>query len=147
MFEPSMPGFSLEPLGWAPRTTDWLSELPALEGKEPWRSGWVDVPSQHPYNTTFVPCNPSFPLFVPVGYSRDMVRDQVVLDPSLDPHEISTSWLQVPPVPSSPDESAPDVPLLPTGPVRSSLPAPASDVQLQLLVQAATADSDGVTEI
>ncbi|GMF36312.1 unnamed protein product [Phytophthora fragariaefolia] len=147
MFEPSMPGFSLEPLAWTPRTTDLLSELPALEGKEPWRSGWVDVPSPHPYNTTFVPRNPSFPLFVPVGYSRDMVHDQVVLDPSLDPHEISTSWLQVPSVPSLPDESASDVSLLPTGPVRSSLPAPASDVQLQLLVQATAADSDGVTEI
>ncbi|GMF52951.1 unnamed protein product [Phytophthora fragariaefolia] len=126
MFEPSTTAYSLEPLAWTPRTTDWHSELPALEGKEPWRSGWVDVPSQHHYNTTFV-------LFV--------------LDPSLDPHEISTSWLQVPPVPSSPDESAPDVSLLPTGSVCSSLPAPASDIQLQLLVQAATADSDGVTEI
>ncbi|GMF46666.1 unnamed protein product [Phytophthora fragariaefolia] len=145
MGEPSMPGFSLEPLALTPRTTDWLSELPALEGKERWRSGWVDVPSQHPYNTTFVSCNPSFPLFVPVGYSRDTVRDQVVLDPSLD--EIFTSWLHVPPVLSSPNEFASDVPLLPTGPVRSSLPARASDVQLQLLVQAATADSDGVTDI
>ncbi|GMF27858.1 unnamed protein product [Phytophthora fragariaefolia] len=118
MFEPSMPEVSLEPLAWTSRTMDWLSELPVLEGKEPW-----------------------------LGYSRDMVRDQVVLDPSLDPHEISTSSLQVLPVPSSPNESASDVPLLPTGLVRSSLPAPASDIQLQLLDQTTTADSDGVTEI
>ncbi|GMF48970.1 unnamed protein product [Phytophthora fragariaefolia] len=105
------------------------------------------MPARHPYNTTFVPCNPSFPLFVPVGYSRDTVRDLVVPDPSLDLHEISSSWLQVPSIPASPDESASGVPLLPTGPVRSSLPAPSSDDQLQLLIRATVSDSADVTEI
>ncbi|GMF53924.1 unnamed protein product [Phytophthora fragariaefolia] len=30
-FEPSMPGFSLEHLMWAPKTADWVSELAELE--------------------------------------------------------------------------------------------------------------------
>ncbi|GMF58983.1 unnamed protein product [Phytophthora fragariaefolia] len=140
MFEPSMPGFSLEHLTWAPKSADWVSELSQLEEREPWRNGWTEVPAQHPYNTTFAPCNPSCPLFVPVGFSLAAVRSQVILDPSLDPHEISTSWLQASSVPSSPDESSSGVPLLPTGPVHS---APTSDDQLHLLVQVATA----VTEI
>ncbi|GMF29475.1 unnamed protein product [Phytophthora fragariaefolia] len=144
MFEPSMPGFSLEHLTWAPKTADWVSELSELEEREPWRNGWTEVPAQHPYNTTFAPCNPSSPLFVPVGFSLEAVRSQVILDPSLDPHEISTSWLQASSVPSSPDKSSSGVPLLPTGPVHS---APTSDDQLRLLVQVATAAPGDVTEI
>ncbi|GMF49699.1 unnamed protein product [Phytophthora fragariaefolia] len=68
MFEPSMPGFSLEQLTWTPKTADWVSELSALEERESWRNGWTEVPAQHPYNTTFAPCNLSCPLFVPVGF-------------------------------------------------------------------------------
>ncbi|GMF36927.1 unnamed protein product [Phytophthora fragariaefolia] len=102
------------------------------------------VPAQHPYNTTFALCNPSCPLFVPVGFSLDAVRSQEVLGPSLDPHDISTSWLQVSSAPSSPDESSSGVPILPTGPVHS---APTSDDQLRLLVKVATAAPDDVTEI
>ncbi|GMF26165.1 unnamed protein product [Phytophthora fragariaefolia] len=146
MFEQSMPGYSLEHLTWVPQTADWFSELPALEEKEPWRNSWTEVPARHPYNTTFVPYNPSFPLFIPVGFSWDSVRRQVVQDPSLDFHEISTSWLHIPSAPSFPDESASDVPRLPTGPVQSSLPTPTSDDQLRMLIKVATAASDDVTE-
>ncbi|KAF1788348.1 hypothetical protein GQ600_23624 [Phytophthora cactorum] len=45
----------------------------ALDAAEPWHTGWVDAPSQHPYNTTFAPCNPGFPLFVPTGQTRETV--------------------------------------------------------------------------
>ncbi|GMF31086.1 unnamed protein product [Phytophthora fragariaefolia] len=83
----------------------------------------------------------------PVGFSHDAVRCRVVLDPSLDPHEISTSWLQVLSAPSSPDKSASGVSLLPTGPGHRSLHGPTSDDQLRLLVKVATAASDIVTEI
>ncbi|GMF22528.1 unnamed protein product [Phytophthora fragariaefolia] len=120
------------------------SVLVGCPEREPWRNGWTEVPAQHPYNTTFAPCNPSCPLFVPVGFSLDAVRSQVVSDPSLDPHEISTSWLQASSAPSSPDESSSGVPLLPTGPVHS---APTRDDQLRLLVKVATAARDDITEI
>ncbi|GMF25875.1 unnamed protein product [Phytophthora fragariaefolia] len=124
MFEPSMPGFSLGHLTWTPKTAGWVSELSALEEREPWRNGWTEVPAQHPYNTTFAPCNPSCPLLVPVGFSHDAVRGRVVLDPSLDSHETATSWLQVLSASSSPDEASSGVPLLPTAPVYN---APTSD--------------------
>ncbi|GMF29952.1 unnamed protein product [Phytophthora fragariaefolia] len=144
MFEPSMPGISLGHLTWTPKTADWVSELSALEEREPWRNGWTEVPVQHPYNTTSSACNPSCPLFVPVGFPHDAVCGRVVLDLSLDPHEISTSWPQVSSAPSSPDESSSGVPLLSTCPVHN---APTSDGQLHLLVKVTMAAPDDVTEI
>ncbi|KAG6604493.1 Gag Polyprotein [Phytophthora cinnamomi] len=83
MFEPTMPGYSLEYLPWEPKTVEWLNEIAALDAVEPWRNRWVDVPEQHPYNTTFVPCNPLDPLFVPVGSSRVDVGRRVILSSSL----------------------------------------------------------------
>ncbi|EGZ07811.1 hypothetical protein PHYSODRAFT_429741, partial [Phytophthora sojae] len=31
--------------------------LRTLDAHEPWRNCWIDVPSLHPYNTLFAPCN------------------------------------------------------------------------------------------
>ncbi|KAJ8554957.1 hypothetical protein ON010_g9529 [Phytophthora cinnamomi] len=74
MFESNMPGYSREYLPWEPKTVDWLSEVAAMDAAEPWRNGWIDVPEQHPYNTTFVPCNTSAPLFVQmVPYAPTLV--------------------------------------------------------------------------
>ncbi|KAG6623123.1 Gag Polyprotein [Phytophthora cinnamomi] len=89
MLEPTMPGYSLEYLPWEPKTVDWLSEVAALDAAEPWRNGWINVPEQHPYNTTFCPCNPSAPLFVPAGSSRADVGRRVVQSSSLQPGELS----------------------------------------------------------
>ncbi|KAG3024555.1 hypothetical protein PC120_g6976 [Phytophthora cactorum] len=36
LFEPSMPGYSLEYLTWIPGSPDWLSHISALDAAEPW---------------------------------------------------------------------------------------------------------------
>ncbi|KAG6610635.1 uncharacterized protein IUM83_06551 [Phytophthora cinnamomi] len=92
MLEPTMPGYSLEYLPWETKTVDWMSEIAALDAAEPWRNGWIDVPEQHPYNTTFVPCNPSAPLFVLAGSSRTDIGRRVVPSSSLQPGELSSEW-------------------------------------------------------
>ncbi|GMF66247.1 unnamed protein product [Phytophthora lilii] len=92
LFEPSIPGYSFKYLTWIPKSSAWLSEVSALDELEPWRTGWVGAPAQHPYNTTFVPCNPSAPLFVPVGFSRESVGRQIQVDPALTASEISAGW-------------------------------------------------------
>ncbi|EGZ07034.1 hypothetical protein PHYSODRAFT_341193 [Phytophthora sojae] len=89
LFEPSMLGCPFDNLTWLPKTTDWVSEISALDAAEPWRNGWVDVPAQHPYNTTFFPCNPRFPLFVPANTTREEVGRQIVVCPDLTPNEIA----------------------------------------------------------
>ncbi|GMF33422.1 unnamed protein product [Phytophthora lilii] len=92
LFEPSIPGYSFEYLTWIPKSSAWSSEVSALDELQPWRTGWVGAPALHPYTTTFVPCNPSAPLFVPVGFSRESVGRQIQVDPALTASEISAGW-------------------------------------------------------
>ncbi|OWZ01023.1 hypothetical protein PHMEG_00027666 [Phytophthora megakarya] len=71
--EPSYLQYSTEVLEWAPDTTDWFRELRVLDAKQPWRNCWIDAPADHPYNTTYAPCNPSGPLLVPTSMTRHAV--------------------------------------------------------------------------
>ncbi|OWY99616.1 hypothetical protein PHMEG_00029356 [Phytophthora megakarya] len=32
-----------------------------LDAEQPWRNCWIDAPADHPYNTTYAPCNPEAP--------------------------------------------------------------------------------------
>ncbi|KAJ8568999.1 hypothetical protein ON010_g6260 [Phytophthora cinnamomi] len=59
--------YSVDNLLWAPKSADWCKDVIELDGQEPWRNCWVDVPAQHPYNTKFATCNP----IVPVKWVRE----------------------------------------------------------------------------
>ncbi|POM66449.1 Hypothetical protein PHPALM_17689 [Phytophthora palmivora] len=52
----------------------------------------MDAPAEHPYNTTFAPCNPDVPLFVPRHRSYASVAYSVVVNPALDPAAVRASW-------------------------------------------------------
>ncbi|KAE9272329.1 hypothetical protein PR003_g30238 [Phytophthora rubi] len=92
LFEPSMPGYSYEYLTWIPKTMNWVDEIADLNEAEPWRIGWIDVPEQHPYNTTFAPCNLDAPLFVPADKTREAVGRPITVSPSLMVGEIAWGW-------------------------------------------------------
>ncbi|OWZ08577.1 hypothetical protein PHMEG_00018853 [Phytophthora megakarya] len=65
LFEPTMSLYGMQYLTWYSKTPMWLKEVTELDAREPWRNYWLDCPEKHPYNTTFYPCNPDRPLFVP----------------------------------------------------------------------------------
>ncbi|POM79982.1 Hypothetical protein PHPALM_2235, partial [Phytophthora palmivora] len=81
--------YPFEVLDCAPTTDDWVRELRDLDARQPWRNCWVDAPAEHPYNTTFAPCNPNVSLFVPRYWSRASVTASVVVDYTLDPAAVS----------------------------------------------------------
>ncbi|GMF10187.1 unnamed protein product [Phytophthora lilii] len=74
MLEPTILTFSFEVIPWIPKTADWVSEVSVVDDRQPWRNCWIDVPGQHPFNTTFAPCNPPVPLFVPRGFTASHRR-------------------------------------------------------------------------
>ncbi|OWY99901.1 hypothetical protein PHMEG_00029018 [Phytophthora megakarya] len=76
--ESTMPLYGMEYLTWIPKTPMWLKEL--------------DCPEKHPYNTTFYPCNPDRPLFVPAGHSLASVGPLIVRDPALTNAETVGGW-------------------------------------------------------
>ncbi|GMG15244.1 unnamed protein product [Phytophthora fragariaefolia] len=82
LLEPSMLQYSFETLTWAPSTAAWTAEVLDLDARQPWRNGWVGLPGEHPFNTTFAPCNPSVPLFVPEGSTREEVGAAIVVNPT-----------------------------------------------------------------
>ncbi|KAG6592614.1 uncharacterized protein IUM83_12409 [Phytophthora cinnamomi] len=94
MFEPSVPIYSVDNLLWTPMTADWCTEVTELDGHEPWRNCWVDVPAAHPYNTIFAPCNPAVPVFVPRGMTLQQVASAITVDPSLDPKLVTAPWVR-----------------------------------------------------
>ncbi|KAE9308746.1 hypothetical protein PF008_g20885 [Phytophthora fragariae] len=94
LFEPSILLYSLEPLPWAPGSADWVKEVLAVDGHEPWRNCWVDVPAAQPYNTSFAPCNPKAPLFVPTGFNFQQVASAVQVDSLLDHCDVTAQWVQ-----------------------------------------------------
>ncbi|GMF47874.1 unnamed protein product [Phytophthora fragariaefolia] len=75
LLEPSMLQYSFETLTWAPSTAAWTADVVDLDARQPWRNCWVGLPAEHPFNTTFAPCNPSVPLFVPEGSTWEGVGD------------------------------------------------------------------------
>ncbi|POM57992.1 Hypothetical protein PHPALM_37421 [Phytophthora palmivora] len=84
--------YPFEVLDWAPTTDNWIQELMVLDAQQPWRNCWMDAPVEHPYNTTFAPCNPDVPLFVPRHRSYASVASSVVVNPALDPAAVRASW-------------------------------------------------------
>ncbi|GMF35911.1 unnamed protein product [Phytophthora lilii] len=90
-------------LTWIPKSLAWLSEVSGLDELQPWRTGWVGAPALQLYNTTFMSRNPSAPLFVPVGFSRESVGRQIQVDPALTASEISAGWDSDFRGPASPD--------------------------------------------
>ncbi|EGZ06486.1 hypothetical protein PHYSODRAFT_531454, partial [Phytophthora sojae] len=138
LFESSMLGCPFDNLTWLPKTTDWVSEISALDAAEPWRNGWVDAPAQHPYNTTFFPCNPRFPLFVPANTTREEVGRQIVVCPDLTPNEIAADWDAGfrEPAQASDESSGPEPSEPPASAATSHVALDNSD-HLQVLAQAA----------
>ncbi|KAG6945125.1 hypothetical protein JG688_00016731 [Phytophthora aleatoria] len=84
-----MPGYSSQHLTWISPSSNCLAQIPALDAEEPWCDGWVDAPAQHPYNTTFAPCNSEFPLFGPVSQTRKSVGRQIQVNPLISNSELS----------------------------------------------------------
>ncbi|POM71222.1 Hypothetical protein PHPALM_12232 [Phytophthora palmivora] len=91
LLEPSYLQYSYEVLDWAPTTDNWIQELMILDAQQPWHYCWMDAPAEHPYNTTFAPCNLDVPLFVPRHRSYASVASSVVVNPALDPASICSS--------------------------------------------------------
>ncbi|OWZ00520.1 hypothetical protein PHMEG_00028270 [Phytophthora megakarya] len=93
LLEPSYLQYSTEVPEWAPNFTDWFLELRVLDAKQPWRNCWIDAPAEHPYNTTYAPCNPSVPLFVPASMTRQAVVSSIVVDKSLADADLTAPWV------------------------------------------------------
>ncbi|KAI9986189.1 hypothetical protein PInf_025108 [Phytophthora infestans] len=92
LLEPSKPWYPIENLSFAPRTSDWLSEAPALDARQPWRTGWMNAPHQHPYNTTYFPCQRNPEIFNPHGTRFVNVYRSVIVNPSLGSTEVIPTW-------------------------------------------------------
>ncbi|ETL34630.1 hypothetical protein L916_13174 [Phytophthora nicotianae] len=105
ILEPTMLWYSYEVLPWVPTTADWCSEVAALDEREPWRNCWIDVPSEHPFNTAYVPCNVNAELFVPCDLTEAEVGRAVVVDEELAATDISPSWHQLVSIWSSDSDS------------------------------------------
>ncbi|KAI9986302.1 hypothetical protein PInf_025240 [Phytophthora infestans] len=87
LLEPSKSWYPIENLPFAPRTSDWLPEVPALDARQPWRTGWMNAAHQHPYHTTYFPCQCNPELFNPRGTRFVDVYRSVLVDPSLEANE------------------------------------------------------------
>ncbi|POM77298.1 Hypothetical protein PHPALM_5338 [Phytophthora palmivora] len=136
LLEPSYLQYPFEVLDWAPTTDDWIQELIVLDTQQPWRNCWMDAPAEHPYNTTFAPCNPDVPLFVPRHRSYASVASSVVVNPALDPAAVRASWAAES---SDTPASAPEVP---ASGILGSPPADILSAGLDVLVDLATATTE-----
>ncbi|GMF24479.1 unnamed protein product [Phytophthora fragariaefolia] len=65
-----------------------------LDARQTWRNCWVGLPAEHPFSTTFAPCNPLVPLFVPEGSTREEVRAAIVVNPALRQSHVTAPWVQ-----------------------------------------------------
>ncbi|GMF38674.1 unnamed protein product [Phytophthora fragariaefolia] len=94
LLEPSMLQYSFDTLTWAPSTAAWTAEVVDLDARQPWRNCWVGLPAEHPFNTTFAPCNPSVPLFVPEGSTLQEIGAAIVMNPALRQSHVTAPWVQ-----------------------------------------------------
>ncbi|KAG3061963.1 hypothetical protein PI125_g24613 [Phytophthora idaei] len=83
---------SLENLPWVPSSDDWISSVMALDTAEPWRNCWMEQPHRHPFNTTFLPCNPTVCIIVPHGQTPQSVGSSIVIDDCVAPREVAAGW-------------------------------------------------------
>ncbi|OWZ06094.1 hypothetical protein PHMEG_00021698 [Phytophthora megakarya] len=102
LLEPSYLQYSMEVLGWATATEDWSLELRMLDADQPWRNCWIDAPAEHPYNTTYAPCNPEAPVFVPSSMTRQAVISGIVVDQPLSDADLVAPWIL--PFPGRPED-------------------------------------------
>ncbi|OWY96146.1 hypothetical protein PHMEG_00033665 [Phytophthora megakarya] len=93
LLEPSYLQYSMEVLEWAPTTEDWSRELRVLDAQQPWRNCWIDAPAEHPYNTTYAPCNSEAPVFVPASMTRQAVISSIAVDQSLADADLVAPWI------------------------------------------------------
>uniref|UniRef100_H3H9J5 Uncharacterized protein n=1 Tax=Phytophthora ramorum TaxID=164328 RepID=H3H9J5_PHYRM len=104
LLEPTYLQYWFEVIEWAPASEDWLGELATLDDRQPWRNCWVDAPASHPFNTTFAPCNPQVPLFVPRGMTQPEVVSGLMVDPSLSSAMVTAPWAAQASVARVPDQ-------------------------------------------
>ncbi|OWY92631.1 hypothetical protein PHMEG_00038291, partial [Phytophthora megakarya] len=74
-------------------TEDWSRELRVLDAEQPWRNCWIDAPAEHPYNTTYAPCNSEAPVFVPASMTRQAVISGIAVDQSLADADLVAPWI------------------------------------------------------
>ncbi|ETP23489.1 hypothetical protein F441_03405 [Phytophthora nicotianae CJ01A1] len=95
IIEPSVPWYSVDNLPFMPKTTDWLEVVPALVDRQPWRANWVYRPFDHPFNTTYVPCNHEGRIFCPRGVDAAIVTQiarAIIANPCLQTPELIPDW-------------------------------------------------------
>ncbi|OWY94525.1 hypothetical protein PHMEG_00035712 [Phytophthora megakarya] len=90
---PSYLQYSLEVLEWAPNTEDWSRELRVLDAEQPWRNCWIDAPVEHPYNTTYAPCNSEAQVSVSASMTRQAVISSIAVDQSLADADLVAPWI------------------------------------------------------
>uniref|UniRef100_H3H984 Uncharacterized protein n=1 Tax=Phytophthora ramorum TaxID=164328 RepID=H3H984_PHYRM len=130
LLEPTYLQYSFEVIEWAPASEDWLGELATLDDKQPWRNCWVDTPAIHPFNTTFAPCNPQVPMFVPRGMTQAEVVSGLMVDPSLPSSSVTAPWAAQASVGGAsgrPSQEGEDEDVSESSPSHSSVPAPADE--------------------
>ncbi|GMF43568.1 unnamed protein product [Phytophthora fragariaefolia] len=86
--------YSFETLTWARSTAAWTAEVVDLDARQSWRNCRVGLPAEHPFNTMFAPCNPSVPLFVPEGSTREVIGAAIVVNPALRQSHFTAPWVQ-----------------------------------------------------
>uniref|UniRef100_H3H051 Uncharacterized protein n=1 Tax=Phytophthora ramorum TaxID=164328 RepID=H3H051_PHYRM len=127
LLEPMYLQYSFEVIEWAPASDDWLGELATLDDRQPWRNCWVDAPASHPLNTTFAPCNPQVPMFVPRGMTQAEVVSGLMVDPSLPSSSVTAPWAaqaSVGGAPDQPNQEEADEDVSESSPGHSPVPAP-----------------------
>ncbi|OWY91111.1 hypothetical protein PHMEG_00040449, partial [Phytophthora megakarya] len=67
--------------------------LAVLDAEQPWRNCWIDAPGEHPYNTTYAPCNPEAPVFVPASMTRQAAVPSIAVDQSLADTDLVAPWI------------------------------------------------------
>uniref|UniRef100_H3HA99 Uncharacterized protein n=1 Tax=Phytophthora ramorum TaxID=164328 RepID=H3HA99_PHYRM len=127
LLEPTYLQYSFEVIEWAPASEDWLGELATLDDRQPWRNCWVDAPASHPFNTTFAPCNPQVPMFVPRGMTQAEVVSGLMVDPSLPSSSVTAPWAAQASVGGAsgrPSQEGEDEDVSESSPGHSPVPAP-----------------------
>ncbi|POM65728.1 Hypothetical protein PHPALM_18517 [Phytophthora palmivora] len=115
---------------------NWVQELVVLDAQQPWRNCWMDAPAEHPYNTTFAPCNPDVPLFVPRHRSYASVASSIMVNPALDPAAVRASWA------AEASDTPGSAPEAPASGILGSPPADILSAGLDVLVDLATATTE-----
>ncbi|KAG4044536.1 hypothetical protein PC123_g20019 [Phytophthora cactorum] len=64
----------------------------ALDAAEPWRNCWMEQLHRHPFNTIFLPCNPTVCIFVTHGQTLQSVGSRIVIDDWVAPRKVADGW-------------------------------------------------------